>query len=237
MPIASAPDSRHRTKQEFAYQTLKDAILRCDLRPNERLIIDDLARRLHVSAIPIREAIQMLQSEGLVVTVPHTGATVAPISPASIQDVFAVLEGLELVASRLVAESGNLDELNNLARLVDEMDRLAERQDHAEWAELNTRFHRTIGSLPGMPLMAEMTERALERWNRVRRYYFRGVLVHRVGLAQQEHHEMIAAMRAADLPRLEAAVRQHNRRAFAAYMTYLASAKDAPDAPATAGLS
>ena len=85
--------------------------------------------------------------------------------------------------------------------------------------------------------MAEMTERALERWNRVRRYYFRGVLVHRVGQAQQEHHEMIAAMRAADLPRLEAAVRQHNRRAFAAYMTYLDSAEDAPDAPATTGLS
>ena len=68
MPIAPAGDTRHRTKQEFAYQTLKDAILRCELRPDERLLIDDLARRLQVSPIPVREAIQMLQSEGLVVT-------------------------------------------------------------------------------------------------------------------------------------------------------------------------
>ena len=230
MPIAAAPQSRHRTKQEFAYQTLKDAIMRCDLRPNERLIIDDLARRLHVSAIPIREAIQMLQSEGLVITVPHTGATVAPISPASIQDVFAVLEGLELVASRLVAEAGNAGDLNDLAGIVDQMDDLAAHQDHAEWADMNRQFHRAIGKLPGLPLLAEMTDRALERWNRVRRFYFSGVLVHRVGQAQQEHHEMIDAMRAADLPRLEAAVRQHNRRAFAAYMTYLDHAPDAPPA-------
>ena len=92
MPIAAAKDSRHRTKQEFAYQTLRDAIMRCELRPGERLVIDDLARRLNVSTIPVREAIQMLQSEGLAVIVPHTGATVAPVSPESIQDVFAVLE-------------------------------------------------------------------------------------------------------------------------------------------------
>jgi DNA-binding GntR family transcriptional regulator len=225
MPIAPAGDTRHRTKQEFAYQTLKDAILRCELRPDERLLIDDLARRLQVSPIPVREAIQMLQSEGLVVTVPHTGVTVAPISPASIQDVFAVLEGLELVASRLVAERRNHDELDALARLVDDMDRAVAKQQHAEWAEMNTQFHRAIGKLPGLQLLAEMTERALERWNRVRRYFFRGVLLHRVDQAQQEHREIIAAMRAADLPRLECAVREHNRRAFAAYMTYLNSSK------------
>ena len=47
MPIATAPDNRHRTKQEFAYQTLRDAITQCELRPGERLVIDDLARRLN----------------------------------------------------------------------------------------------------------------------------------------------------------------------------------------------
>src|SRR2546421_3327167 len=103
MPLAGERDARHRTKQEFAYQTLRDAIMRCELRPGEPLVIDDLARRLPVSTLPGREAIQMLHAEGLVVTVPHTGVTVAPVSPESVQDVFAVLEGLEVVASRLPA--------------------------------------------------------------------------------------------------------------------------------------
>jgi len=225
MPIAAAKDSQHRTKQEFAYQTLRDAIMRCELRPGERLVIDDLARRLQVSTIPVREAIQMLQSEGLAVIVPHTGATVAPVSRESIQDVFAVLEGLEVVATRLVAERANQDELTTLATLVDGMDRALASKRLAQWAGMNTRFHLTIAALPGLPMLREMTERVLARWDRIRRHFFRGVLVHRAVQAQQEHRAILAAMRSADLSALETTVRQHNRRAFESYMSYLGSEK------------
>jgi len=228
MPLAAAKDSRHRTKQEFAYQTLRDAIMRCELRPGERLVIDDLARRLRVSTIPVREAIHMLQSEGLAVIVPHTGATVAPVSPESIQDVFAVLEGLEVVATRLVAERANDAELTKLAKLVDEMDRALTSKRLAQWAGMNRRFHLTIAALPGLPMLGEMTERVLARWDRIRRHFFRGVLVHRAEQAQQEHRAILAAMRDADLPELEATVRQHNRRAFESYMSYLSSGKHPP---------
>src|SRR5207245_599023 len=138
MPIAVSKESSHRTKQQFAYQTLRSAIMRCELLPSERLVIDDLARRLNVSIIPVREALQMLQSEGLVVAVPHAGATVAPISRESIQDVFSVLEGLEVVASRLVAERANTEELNALGKLVDDMDKAVEAKKYAQWAGLNT---------------------------------------------------------------------------------------------------
>src|SRR5207247_2625748 len=151
MPIAVRKEARHRTKQEFAYLTLRDAIMRCELLPSERLVIDDLARRLSVSIIPIREAIQMLQSEGLVVTVPHTGATVAPISRESIQDVFTVLEGLEVVATRLVAERASSAELGALGKLVDDMDKAVEAKRYAQWAGFNTQFHLMIGALPGLP--------------------------------------------------------------------------------------
>ena len=80
MPLAASTASHHRTKQEFVCQTLRQAILSCELRPGERLVIDDLARRLLVSIIPVREALQVLQAEGLVLTVPHVGATFQPIA-------------------------------------------------------------------------------------------------------------------------------------------------------------
>ena len=95
MTFATLTAAPHRTKQEFVYRTLRDAILRCELQPGERLVIDDLARRLNVSIIPVREALQLLQAESLVQVVPHVGTSVAPVSRASIIDVFAVLEGLE----------------------------------------------------------------------------------------------------------------------------------------------
>jgi len=48
-----------------------------------------------------------------------------------------------------------------------------------EWSDLNTRFHSTIAGMTGMPMLQEMTERALNQWDRVRRYYLKDVLVHR----------------------------------------------------------
>ena len=226
MPIAFPKEVRHRTKQEFAYLTLRDAIMRCDLQPSERLVIDDLARRLKVSIIPVREAIQILQSEGLVVTVPHAGARVAPISRQSIQDVFTVLEGLEVVATRLVAERRNTSELNALATLVDDMDKAVESKRYVQWASLNTEFHLMIGALPGLPMLREMTERVLARWGRIRRFYFRGVLVARAEQAQQEHRAILNAVRGRDLMNLEQLVRQHNRGALDSYMKYLDSQTD-----------
>ncbi len=95
---------RFRTKQEFVYKTLRDAIMRCELVPRQRLVIEDLARELQVSASPVREALQLLQSEGLVSNVPHTGATVSPIARESITEVFELMEGLEIVATRTTAQ-------------------------------------------------------------------------------------------------------------------------------------
>ena len=97
MRLAVPKGTQHRTKGEFVYRTLRDAIVKCELPPGERLVIDDLARRLQVSSIPVREALQLLQSEGLVLMVPHVGATVAPISHESVTEVFTVMEGLESV--------------------------------------------------------------------------------------------------------------------------------------------
>ena len=80
MSLTMPSAARFRTKQEFVYRTLRDAIMRCELSPGQRLVIDDLARLLEVSAIPVREAIQTLQSEGLVQTIPHVGASVSTYS-------------------------------------------------------------------------------------------------------------------------------------------------------------
>jgi len=221
MPLAPPEPSRHRTKQEFVYRTLRAGILHCELQPNERLVIDDLARRLDVSAIPVREALQLLQSEGLVVTVPHVGATVAPISRESIVDVFSVLEGLETVATRLVATRADRGAIDQLGMLVDTMDRALESGDTARWAEINRRFHLTISALPALPLLREMTERVLDRWDRVRRFYVKGVLDHRAQQAQREHRALLDAMRAVDLTGLQQIVRQHNQGAMESYLAFL----------------
>ena len=150
--LAATP-ALYRTKQELVYRTLRDAILRCELAPDQRLVIDDIARRLNVSTIPVREALQLLQSEGLVTMVPHVGAAVSSLSRESVVDVFSVLEGLQVVAGRLAASEASAEDLNELSALVKEMDQAIEDGEFEHWADVNTRFHARIGAIPGLTLL------------------------------------------------------------------------------------
>jgi DNA-binding GntR family transcriptional regulator len=220
----------HVTKQQYAYASLRDAILRCELGPGERLIIDDLAKRLDTSIIPVREAIRLLESEGLVVNIAHVGATVAPISRSSVVETFTVLEGLETVSTRSAAQRADAAGVATLRALVEAMDRALHDGRNDEWAALNTRFHLAMAALAGMPMLEQMLRRALDHWERVRRYFFKGVLSHRTDLAQREHHDMLAQIESRDFAALERTVRQHAQGALKAYAEYLDSH---PAGPAT----
>jgi DNA-binding GntR family transcriptional regulator len=216
----AAAEPRHLTKQAFVYATLRDAILTCELKPGERLVIDELARRYDISIIPVREALRLLQSEGLVVSVAHVGATVAPISRDSVLEVFTLLEGLELVGTRAAAERASAEDLDAIEAIVRSMDEALAAGKPQRWADLNTEFHVAISRAAGMPILQQMTQRALDLWDRVRRYYFNGVLVRRAPTAQAEHRLMLQQMRSRDLLGLEQTVRRHNESALAAYTAY-----------------
>lgn len=216
----------HVTKQQAVYRTLRESILRCELRPGARLVIDDLARQFQVSIIPVREAIRQLQAEGLVLSVAHVGGTVAPISHESVVEVFTVLEGLEVVATRAAAERLTPADLALLTDLVSAMDRAIEGGSPGLWADLNTRFHLAIAGIAGMPMLEDMLRRAFDRWERVRRYYFSDVLIHRTHIAQAEHHALLREMEARELSQLERTIRQHNQAALASYLAYLATADE-----------
>jgi DNA-binding GntR family transcriptional regulator len=224
MALAPLKDERGpRTKQQFVYQSLRDAIMHCELMPGQRITTEDIARRLSVSLIPVREALQQLHAEGLVATIPHTGTIVAPISPQSIVEIFTVLEGLELVATRVAAERLTEEGAHTLAKVAAQMDDALQEARYDEWSDLNTRFHLSIARLTAMPMLQDMTARVLAHWDRVRRYYFKGVLSHRMEQSQQEHHSFLRALHDRDSANLERLVKIHNRAALAAYMEYIAT--------------
>lgn len=223
-PVIS--EQRYRTKQEFVYQYLRDAIMRGHLEPGQRLRIEDIAQRLGVSPIPVREALHMLQSERLVENTPHVGATVARISKASVIEVFTVMEGLELVATRTAAQRLTPAHMRQLRDLIDAMDRAIAAGTFDDWADLNTEFHTVIVRLTGMPMLQEMTERVLNQWDRVRRYYLKGALIQRLSQAQEEHRAILVAMEQHEYDRLALLVREHNQGALKAYTAYLSSTSE-----------
>jgi DNA-binding GntR family transcriptional regulator len=149
---------------------------------------------------------------------------VAPISRESIVEVFTVLEGLEVVAGRAAARRAQPADVEALAEVTDAMDAALGAGRHEEWADLNTQFHLGLSRGAGMPMLLEMTERVLDHWDRLRRYYFNGVLSHRLEQAQEEHRGVVEALRRADVRGIEDILREHNQGAMEAYTAYLQGA-------------
>lgn len=191
--------------------------MRCELEPGKRLIIDDISRQLGVSHIPVREALNLLQSEGLVTVIPHSGATVAAVSPHDVFEIFTLMEGLEIVAMRVAAERASEENLRQLSDMLKPMDQAVASDALETWAELNIAFHREIAEITAMPMLKEMTNRVLDRWDRVRRQVH--VLPGRLAEAQQQHRDIVQALRRHDISSAQALATLHNRAALGAYQT------------------
>ena len=100
--------------RDVVFNTLRQAILKGELEPGERLMEIQLAERLGVSRTPIREAIRKLELEGLVLMIPRKGAEVARISEKSLRDVLEVRRSLEELASELACLRMTEEEVEEL---------------------------------------------------------------------------------------------------------------------------
>ena len=105
--------------RDVVFNTLREAILRGDLKPGERLMELQLASSLGVSRTPIREAIRMLQQEGLAVTVPRKGAEVAKMTEKDMEDVLKIREALEILAVQLACDNIENEQLMLLEEKVE----------------------------------------------------------------------------------------------------------------------
>ena len=100
--------------RDVVFKTLRQAILKGELEPGERLMEIQLAERLGVSRTPIREAIRKLELEGLVLMIPRKGAEVAKISESNLRDVLEVRRSLEELAIDLACQRMTLEEFEAL---------------------------------------------------------------------------------------------------------------------------
>jgi DNA-binding GntR family transcriptional regulator len=102
---ALRPGGGHRTLAERAFATLHEAIVTGVLAPGERLPIEELADVLEMSPMPIREALRLLDSVGLVENIPHRGARVTELSIDDLREVYEARLSLEPLAVRHAAEN------------------------------------------------------------------------------------------------------------------------------------
>lgn len=130
--------------RDVVFNTLRQAILRGELKPGERLMEIQLANKLGVSRTPIREALRKLELEGLVNMVPRNGAEVADITEKSLRDVLEVRKALEELSVQLACEKITEEEIEELKRVAERFKDTLDDQDVTKIAEADVAFHDVI---------------------------------------------------------------------------------------------
>jgi DNA-binding GntR family transcriptional regulator len=139
---------RSRTLKDHVVKILRDAILAGEIRPGERLNESDLSRRLKVSRAPIREALQLLQQQGLATNHPHRGMFVVHLDDEDTEKINSLRIILEAEAMKLARFNHTPEGERNLKSLLSKMESMVPGPA-AELARIDLEFHRTVWALSG----------------------------------------------------------------------------------------
>jgi DNA-binding GntR family transcriptional regulator len=203
-----------RPLHEQAVDRLRDLIVRGELAPGERLNERLLCQHLGISRTPLREAIKLLASEGLVVLLPNRGAQVAPLEAHRLAQTLAVMGALEALAGELVCVHATQAQIDELAALQAAMCAEHARGDLTGYFRLNQAIHLKIVEASGNAVLAN-TYRQLNA-NVLRARYMANLSRERWDEALREHERILAALKARDASRLKGLLQEHLARKLAA---------------------
>ena len=183
--------------RDLVFTTLRQAILKGELLPGERLMEIQLAEKMGVSRTPIREAIRKLEREGLVIMVPRKGAEVAGISEKMLRDVLEVRMTLEKLALRLAFKRQGTDLIEKLEAAEQAFQDAIEGEKLIDMAEADEHFHFLIYEAADNDKLRELRNSLKENMYRYRLEYLKDENYRRS--LMEEHNAIIEAFRANDL--------------------------------------
>lgn len=189
------------------YTQLREAILRGEFHPNERLIEMDLAQSLGAGRAAIRTALARLEQEGLVQRERYRGARVRLVSEIEAIEILEARAALESLAMRHAALNATADDIATLRTLLDELAQLLEGGDLLDYSDANARLHQQLLRIANHATVSRLLD-MLKSQNV--RFQFRTILVPgRPQQSYQEHAAIVEAVAAHDPDRAEETMRSH----------------------------
>lgn len=205
----NADDLRTRSRADFVYDSLRDAIWEGRIGRGERVREEEIARSLGVSRTPVREALQRLQRRGLLVTGLGRGLIVAELSKREVIELYAMREILEGSAARFAAQHATRPEIDILYRLQRD---LAEAPDDALLlVKLNRRFHQAIYDAAHNQYLTQTLDTLHDSMALLHSTTFRAP--NRRRESDEEHRRIVSAIERHDADEAEAIAREHIRQA------------------------
>ena len=193
--------------RDVVFNTLRQAILKGELEPGERLMEIQLAERLGVSRTPIREAIRKLELEGLVLMIPRKGAEVAKISARSLREVLEVRRALEELAIELACQRMSEEEVGNLQKTQEDFKKAIAEGDAMKIAETDEHYHDVIYEGTQNAKLIQMLNNLREQMYRYRLEYIKDEDKRKILVL--EHEKILKTVRERKVAEAKEAVREH----------------------------
>jgi len=155
----------HSTASQYVADVIRERLISGSEAVGARLNQRKLAEELGVSVIPLREALRVLQAEGLVTIFPHRGAFVTSLSRDELNEIFVIREQLDPLATKLAVGRLSVEELRSLRLILDAMERDTQAGNLDGLTKLNRDFHGTIYNGAQMPILAQLIMGLRERYS------------------------------------------------------------------------
>lgn len=193
--------------RDVVFNTLRQAILKGELAPGERLMEKQLADRMGVSRTPIREAIRKLELEGLVIMVARKGAEVARITEKDLKNVLEVRCALEELAVKIACEKMSEKNITRLTKTIEDFKDAVTRKNVAKIVDKDVEFHDIIFESTENDKLIQIVNNLREQFYRYRVEHIRKSGDHSELLA--EHEAILKAIKEKDVKLAMEAARSH----------------------------
>jgi DNA-binding GntR family transcriptional regulator len=207
--ISSSDGIQRRYLHDEVADRLRELILSGELEPKSRVNELELCERFGTSRTPLREAIKILSSEGLLELLPNRGARVASLSAAEIDEMVQVVAGLEAVAAELACQRAEEDEIDAIAADTEAMAKAWLARDEQAYFTLNRAVHEGIIAAARNATLKTIYANLSSRIQRMR--YTAHKTDEQWQRAMCEHEDMVRLLRARDAERLAALMKLHIR--------------------------
>ncbi len=207
-----------KTKKEQVVDLMRDIILSGELVPGERLLQEELAEKFEVSATPIREAVQQLVAEGVLIYSPYKGVQVAEIRMEDVREVYLIRAEMEKLATQMAVLNLKISDVRQLRQIQTQIEQQLATQDLTPLRKLNQEFHMLIYAAADMPILYQLIRNLWTRfpWDTLH------VLPNRAAASAQEHQRILAAIDQEDADLAAQAMRDHVLLSATALEKYLA---------------
>jgi DNA-binding GntR family transcriptional regulator len=197
--------STHKSINMAITETLRQAILHGDFKAGERLTEVGLAKAFDVSRNPVREALRVLEAEGLVEINPRKGARVALLSVDEVQEIIELRAELEGMSAKYAARRCSDEVRANLQELLDEGNRADASRDVAILTDLNNTFHNQIAMAGKNRFLVGF----MKTLNEKTQWIFANRPEHNIADNWKEHAEILQAVISADAEMASVLAKRH----------------------------